>query len=398
MSEPKRTKTAVNRLGKALESSRQLAAEVGPIRRETVGVGVEDPRASKIIAFLRTTAAAGIEVDPELPAGDRSARESLERLLNDWRCELEALLRRPVVIPPLARYERESLERLDADEIDRLLRQRFPRLQGRHLENILDKLRNADLREASIVECRFEACDLTGASFGSATALSRTAFIRCTLDTVEAGGVTPEVEGDEVMAALDLQMESDASPFGGGLRILSAVFEDCRWDGADFTLASFSNCLFHDMKVRSAARPVILNRAAFSSCKMKGVVFRAILQRAQFTDCDLDGASFRNVELQNAVFNNCTLVGATFNGADLTGVTFCDSDLERADFAGLIGRNFASKPTKLVGTDFSRALNVNPLQIAEGHPDEACQFPAGFDTSGTHVARKADLTAAPEME
>lgn len=367
--ERSRRRTAVDK-GRELEDrSRVLALDFMRLLDEGAHFEVDDPRLVPFVTFIGDVAAAGSEVG--LGGTDRHARAraGLEELLTEWRTNLEYLLRRPVRLPPLAPYEPEELELWDGgpdtfaralDGTDR------PRFEG--LQFVGMNLRGADLSGVSIIDCRFEHCDLSDTRFGPATTLVRTAFISCDLsgmDGYEQSEVA-SIGGEETL------------PEDGGLRLASVVLEDCDLQGANLDSTTFSYCVLRNIEPKGRARQVSMQRAGFTACRFERVSFmRADAYQASFTDCEMSHVSFSLARMARAVFCECTLDQVQFNGAQLANSSFSNSDVSTAQYGSAKpALREPSSPADLRDADFRRAFKVDPSGFVASNWSEAL-LPAG---------------------
>lgn len=147
------------------------------------------------------------------------------------------------------------------------------------------RLTAVDLPAARATDCRFEDCDLSGASLDDLRA-TRVAFVRCRMTGV-------------VLASA---------------RLRDVTFEDCRLDDANLRMTTWE-------------------RSRLSGCDLRGAdLYAAKLGAAALTDCDL-----RGVELSKADLTGCRLHGARLEdvrgGASLRGVVLAGDQLVPAALA-----------------------------------------------------------------
>lgn len=137
------------------------------------------------------------------------------------------------------------------------------------------------LTGAALIECRFEDCELAGASLRGAH-LSDCTFRGCELSLADL---------------------TDALVHG-------CRFQDCRLTGVDF----------------ASLRPDPLGFGAeFERCD---------LTLAGFHGLDLRGCAFRSCSAREAEFVDCDLREVDLTGSDLAGVVFRQADLRNADLRG----------------------------------------------------------------
>lgn len=346
-------------------------------------LSVDDEVTGAIMAFVRAVAAAGAEVSADESDGDARTRSALAELIDEWSERLMFLTGRRVVAPDLYPYVEEELELISASDIRRRMAtatkdnvQPPKPLVGVRVEQGAN-LRKLNFRKATIIESRFDGVDLSDSNFGPMTVLARVRFASCNLANVAGVGVR--------------WSDQKSSDQPGGLRVVSPIFSDCEFAGADFKYATFSWGLFENMKYGGSTEPrpregeMKLDFSIFAVCDLRNVTLHASLRRATFVDCEMDGVRFVANTARNATFNRCSLVGADFSGCDLGGVIFADCDLLDAKFGPYV-TEWESIPTSLKGADLRRARNVPEADLLQAERDGAL-LPTGFGL---------DFLASPE--
>jgi fluoroquinolone resistance protein len=134
---------------------------------------------------------------------------------------------------------------------------------------------------------------------------------------------------------------------------VQAVFENCSFNGCDFSNQHFSgsdfidthfqNCNFSMAKFSDTG----LKNVSFKGCKLTGVDLskcKDFLFSADFENCILDYLSLHKKKNKKAKFINCSIKGADLTEADLAECIFQNCDLESATFdrTVLTGANLTS--------------------------------------------------------
>lgn len=143
-----------------------------------------------------------------------------------------------------------------------------------------------------------------------------------------------------------------------GLQLVGRQFEDCTFNGCDFseiafddiqfTKCTFSSCNLSMVKFRG----ISLDQVHFIDSKLVGADFAAakdFLFGANFTNCRLDYSSFIKKKNKKSFFKNCSLIGADFTETDLTSSTFERCDLAAAVFVR----------SNLKAADFTTSFNFD---------------------------------------
>ena len=134
------------------------------------------------------------------------------------------------------------------------------------------------------------------------------------------------------------------------------IFEDCDFEGVDFSRLTLSDAHFHRCNfVDASFYASMLQQTQWTRCRAGSADFEnADVTEAKFTACDLNNTKWRRARLAVSIFDSCKLTGANFeacfdNNAAL-GLIFKDSLLVSAFL-----RNLSFRKTTIQGVDFSEA-------------------------------------------
>jgi fluoroquinolone resistance protein len=200
----------------------------------------------------------------------------------------------------------------------------------------------AELGDASFIECTFQRC-----SFASAI-LSGSLWQRCILFDPSPAAGCRFANGDLDGARFEDCNLSMCSFEGASLIGLS--MKGGKATGADFTQASFTRR--HGKKLVAAVH-------------FSGVG----LDLAVFPQLALDEADFEGSSLRQADFSGSTLSDAVFHGTDATEINVGGATLDRADF----------REARLEGVDLAAAKSFRAIKVSQS------QLPALASSLGIRV-------------
>jgi fluoroquinolone resistance protein len=129
-------------------------------------------------------------------------------------------------------------------------------------------------------------------------------------------------------------------------------FRDCLLTDARFNASTVRSCEFAGAGVQG----VSLFSAVIEECKMMGLDFTrgARFDAATFTRVNLDYTLLRGVDLTGVEFVGCSMRECDFNGADLTNATVVECDLTDADWSGTTTSSTDLRGSSVRGLDLRR--------------------------------------------
>jgi fluoroquinolone resistance protein len=303
--------------------------------------GSENPQ-PVLEAYIRRVSALGYEVAEDGDAAVGRAR--LLELQQEFAERLGEVLGRPVIPPPLRPFVPEPLSPIDHGTVVNSLLGRLPELVARHYVQPSpsnNAFRGSGLETARIIDSRMEDVDFSEARFGPKTQLLRTRFVRCNFDRVSAGR----------------------------LRGSTLYFEDCTFNGADFSSASIADSVFTASdQQRCRSERLQLPSASLTTCVFAGLDLPNInISAASFTVCNLNGSNLAGASASASTFCESTLVGCNLGGgSDFSHTFFRNCDLRGASFGGL-----SSRPADLGGADLTSVFNLASVEHTSEHERKA---------------------------
>ncbi len=126
-----------------------------------------------------------------------------------------------------------------------------------------------------------------------------------------------------------------------GIDLTERRFENCTFDGCNFSHSDFANTAFVDCRFYNCnfsmarMRNTSLREVKFRNCKLLGLNFNECNCSqlvVEFEDCIINMASFLKLKLCNTRFRNCCLKEVDFTGTDLSSSVFDNCDFTKAVF------------------------------------------------------------------